>query len=126
MIGLGVLGFGLLFLLATLVLVARLLGLLAQGQNTEGTVVRLVEDQEDHMFAPVIQFTANGGLMEFTHPIYQNPPYKIGEKVRVLYNKNNPGKAKIRTFSSMYLLPLALGLIGFALMAAGFFLFRLN
>lgn len=126
MIGLGVLGFGLLFLLATLVLVMRLLGLLAQGQTTDGTVVRLVEDHEDHMFAPVIQFTVNGNAMEFTHPIYQNPPYKIGEKVQVLYNKNNPGKAKIRTFASMYLLPLALGLIGFALVAAGFFLFQLN
>lgn len=127
MIGLGVLGIGLLFLLATAILFIRVLALLAQGNHAEGTVIRLVEDQEDHMFAPVVEFTtSNGKTAEFTHPIYENPPYKIGQRVKVLYNRNNPGVAKIRTFSSMYLLPLILGVIGAGFVAAGIFLFQLR
>lgn len=127
MIGFGVLSIGLLFLLVTVILFFRLLALLAQGNNAEGTVIRLVEDEEDHMFAPVVQFTtSNGKTAEFTHPIFENPPYKIGQTVQVLYNRNDPGKAKIRTFSSMYLLPLVLGILGAGFVAAGIFLFQLN
>lgn len=127
MIGLGVLGIGLLFLLGATILFVRVLALLAQGNNAEGIVIRLVEDEEDHMFAPVVEFTtSNGKRAEFTHPIFQNPPYKIGQVVKVLYNRNDPSKAKIRTFSSMYLLPLFLGIIGVGFVAAGIFLFQLN
>lgn len=122
----GVIGLGSLLMFIAFMTLTRSLLLSLTGHRTEGVVVRLVEDAEDHLFAPVVQFVAYGQTIEFQHHIYQNPPYQIGQTVKIIYNSRNPYKAKIRTFSSLYILPLILGVLGLGMAGVGVFLTTLN
>lgn len=122
----GVIALGALLLLVGLVLLLRAVMSLMFGKQTEGIVVRLVEDQEDHMFAPVVKFNGDGQEFEFEHPVYQTPPYKIGDKVSVLYTPGNPKSARIKSFSALFMVPIVLGISGCICASGGLFLTQLK
>ena len=54
----------------------------------------------------------------------QHPqPYNVGDRIVVLYPLDSPDDARIRSFSSLWLLPTILGAIGFVFPAIGLFAF---
>ena len=123
----GVFCIGSILLLISLIMLARSLMLAFNGGQAEGMVTQLVEDSEDSLFAPVIQFNVNAQTYEFQHPSYRNPsPYKVGDKVQVLYNKTNPQKASINKVSSTYILPAILGLFGCLIVVGWLFVLNLK
>jgi hypothetical protein len=54
-------------------------------------------------FAPLIRFTHEGQVIDFTASTARNPPaYRIGEAVPVLYDEAAPFKARIDSFFSLW------------------------
>ncbi len=100
---------GVILLLLALILFLRSFLILQNGTSAEGTVIGLVEDSEDHIFAPIVRFSAGGEIVEFQHSIYENPPYKIGDRLKVIYYPNEPHKARVKSFTSLYMLPAIFG-----------------
>lgn len=100
-------------------LFGRSIFFIVTSEKAGGTVVKLIEDAEDTLYAPIIEFTAGRNqTVRFTETIYQNPPYEIGANVTVLYSPRNPKKACIRRFDSLFLIPsvvLFLGILTFVL-----------
>ena len=116
---LGLIGIGNLLGLIGLWLYLRSLLLVRHGETVPGEVVALVEDDEDHIFAPVIRFYDEGRPYQFQHPIYQNPPYRVGAEVKVVFRRGQPEKARLKSLTSLYLWPAILWLAAVSLIGAG-------
>lgn len=70
--------------------------------DVRGTVVRI----DDGL--PVVSYDVNGNAREYSPSIAFVPtPYKVGDKVRILYRVRQPWRAQIDTFTNRWLLPLA-------------------
>lgn len=67
-------------------------------------------------YAPVIRFTASDDVTrEFTDPVSSRPAgYAVGDRVRILYHRQNPEDARIATTIRLYLSSIILGLLGVA------------
>lgn len=89
-----------------------------------GLVVELRASRSDNSttYSPVVSFTAKDGRqIEFTSSVSSNPPsYSEGESVEVVYDPANPYEANINGFSSLYLGPLILGILGTVFFLVGF------
>ena len=72
-------------------------------------------------YAPVIRFTAPGGrVVEFTESTASSPPqFAPGERVRSLYRREDPTKARVAATSNLYLPAMVFGAIGATLLLAG-------
>ncbi|GIW72147.1 MAG: hypothetical protein KatS3mg102_1689 [Planctomycetota bacterium] len=94
------------------------MGFRATAASTEGTVIGLAWTSSTgttshtmHTAAPVVEFTANGQRYRFTSSVSSNPPaYSVGERVQVLYDPEQPQRARIDSFWQLHLLWLATGL----------------
>ncbi|WP_199325799.1 DUF3592 domain-containing protein [Nodosilinea sp. FACHB-141] len=84
--------------------------------KTEGTVIELIRSQSDDSvtYQPVVVFVSQEGEeIEFTSPSGSNPPsYSKGQAVEIFYLPNNPQKAEINEFFSLWGLPTILGALG--------------
>jgi hypothetical protein len=90
-----------------------------------GTVIGLREstdkDSGSVRYAPTFQFPdASGASHTVSSSFYSAPPeFRVGDKVTVLYRRNDPDTARIDTFWQLWGLPALLGIIGFVLLLAG-------
>ncbi|WP_281232747.1 DUF3592 domain-containing protein [Flavobacterium gelatinilyticum] len=97
---------------------------LKNAETVQGTVVELISKRSDNSitYAPVISFTTKeGNKIEFTSSVSSNPSsYNVGESVEVLYDPKAPNKANINGFSSLWIGPLILGILGVIFFLIGF------
>ena len=96
-----------------------------KGMRAEGTVIAVLKGhrysrrQWRTTYTPSIQFeTAQGQSVIFQGPSGSSG-HRVGGKVRVLYDPDEPTKAKIDTFAALWLGPIILGGMGvvFAIIA---------
>ena len=86
--------------------------------TTEGVVTELIRsrssDSNSDYYKPVFEFmTSKGETVEIISSTGSNPPsYSEGEKIKILYMPSDPQSAKIDSFTSLWLLPLILAIIG--------------
>ena len=91
------------------------------------TTAEVVDFEVDEGYHPVMQYMAKGKMRTFVSSIYSNPPeYKIGDKVNIVYDKKNAGKAELVTYWGLYTLPIITLLFSLPMLtiAGGFFLFE--
>ncbi|MGQ9926034.1 MAG: DUF3592 domain-containing protein [Chloroflexaceae bacterium] len=89
--------------------------------SATGKVVKMVSDSEDLSYA-VVQFrTSQEETISFQSQMRSNPPaYRVGDKVAVLYNPENPQDAVIDSFWELWFGPaLVCGIGGFLILIAG-------
>lgn len=127
--------FGIAMLLGTFWISDNTRTFLSKAVTTEGTVVRLIESwsgssnisHNSKIYRPVVRFTdGNGSPQVFISSSGSNPPaYSEGEKVELLYLPDDPQKAQINEFFSLWAGSIILGGLGclFLLVGAGLFLF---
>lgn len=103
----------------------------ADGLATEGTVLdfeteRTTDDGKTKtMYKPIIEYTiADGRKLTFTSSSSSSSPsYDRGEKVKVLYSKVTPERARLDSFMDNWFGPLILGFFGVIVVLVGWFLF---
>ncbi|MGQ0835150.1 MAG: DUF3592 domain-containing protein [Gammaproteobacteria bacterium] len=112
-------------LTGALVLLVRTRAFLARAAETVGQVVALDEEPlmeagDPHTYRPIVSFQVAGTPIRFESMAHSNPPeYEIGASVRVLYDRDRPSEARIRSFVSLWLLPMILGSLGFIFTVVG-------
>jgi len=78
------------------------------------------------MYRPTVQFPTDRGPVTITGLVASNPPaYRVGESVRVYYNRADPSAAIIDSFVERLLISVVFGGVGIATVAVGLFLGRL-
>lgn len=72
-------------------------------------------------YAPIISFTtADGNGRKFTDSVSSRPAgYAVGDRVEILYHRQNPRDATIATTFRLYFSSIVLGLIGGAFFSIG-------
>ena len=88
------------------------------SQRADGTVIRLVPIQfqadDRAKVAPVVEFHIGDERHEFQSWLSTSPPqFDVGEKVVVLYDAQNPERARIESFVTLWLFPVVFGGIAF-------------
>lgn len=80
--------------------------LVSRGVKTTATVARLIEVSSDdgYTYKAVFEFTdRNDTNYQLTSSVSSNPPmYKVGERVKVVYNANDPEEVKVVSFWGLY------------------------
>ena len=86
------------------------------SQETKGTVVRMLysSDSDGSGYAPVFKFTTiTGQSVEVAEKVYSNPPqFREGQVIDILYDPQNPNRARVKKWSTLYFVPLLLGGMG--------------
>jgi hypothetical protein len=114
---------GVVFSLVGLLLVAiaafvlvRTRAFLGKAQEVKGTVIRMVysSDSDGGGYSPVFRFKTIGGQsIEVSDNLRSNPPmFQEGQVVDILYDPENPHKARVKKWFSLYFVPLLLGGMG--------------
>ena len=90
---------------------------LSDSDKAEGVVVNLVSSRSSNgntMYSPEVSFTdASNKNITFTSSISSSAPgYTVGEKVAVLYDKNNSQSAKINTFFQLWFGVMIMSILG--------------
>lgn len=90
---------------------------LETAQKAQGTVIRMVYSYDSDGgggYSPVYTFRTIGGqVIEVTDNISTNPPqFKEGQIIDVLYDPDNPGRARINKSFNLYFVPILLGFLG--------------
>ncbi|HEX3011652.1 MAG TPA: DUF3592 domain-containing protein [Syntrophomonadaceae bacterium] len=92
------------------------LDLSRNGLKTEGTVINLKQhhDKKRVLYQPEIEFkTRTGQIVRFDHPESStHPKYLIGQKVPVIYSREDPANAALDSTFSIFLMPLIFALAG--------------
>lgn len=72
-------------------------------------------------YAPVVEFkTSNGVIHRFTSSVSSNPPdQQVGETVNVVYSPQNPEKAEVNNFISLWIGPVICGGLGIVFAPVG-------
>ena len=98
-----------------------------EGAAVQGQVVGNLESgsRDGYSYRPVVEFVVAG---ERKHRLiddvsWDEPPYKIGSSVKVLYDPKYPEAAVIARFRTLWLAPLFMGLLGILFFAGGVGLF---
>ncbi len=80
--------------------------------ETEGTVIEL--SQREGYFHPVVRyFDSSSGEHILLSPVGSRPPrFSVNEKVVVLYSIDDPSKAKIKRFWSLWFGTVLTGILG--------------
>ena len=119
LVALGILSLlgGVLLLGTALYLYLKQRSFLQHAREVAGVVVGVVRGTSSEGVAvdyPVVQFRAEGGeLIEFEHRVGSNLPlYRVGQEVPVLYDPERPGRATIRSFTSLWLFCIVTTLLG--------------
>ena len=80
-----------------------------------GEVVGLREHHGDGVtYSPIVRFpTPAGGFVEFTETVSSNPPgYKVGDRVRVLYHRQDIRRARVASTWRLYFIAMLFGGLG--------------
>jgi hypothetical protein len=90
---------------------------ISSSQEVKGTVIRMLSSSGSEggtVYAPVFRFTTiQGQVVEVQEKVYSNPPgFSVGESVDILYDPQNPDKARPKKWSSLYFVPLLLSGMG--------------
>lgn len=107
------------------------------AEETEGTIIGIknlelegeTRNELRSMYAPIYSFTPKGSDREVRVEERQSSriiefgkakcPFEIGQKVRVLYSRENPTNAKIKSFLYLWFAPLASGILGILSLVVG-------
>jgi hypothetical protein len=84
--------------------------------------VKKIPFQNKDTFSPVIRFTTSDGrALSFTDPLSKYPPeFELGENAQVLYDPQNPHKARaVKRTSDLFILAKLFGVAGAAVLAVG-------
>jgi len=80
--------------------------LMTDGVKTTATVIQLLEVSGDDgsTYKPVFEFTdRNHNRQQFQSDVSSSPPvYKVGEKVKVVYNASDPEEVKVVGYWGLY------------------------
>jgi hypothetical protein len=121
-------GIGLLFIVVGAFVIGGTQRFLATSIEADGRIVDFREhqdiDDDVPMYSPVVEFTAGDGqAYRFTSSSSSSSIPKVGRQVAVLYNPEQPRDAKIKSWTSLWMLPtifIGLGsmlfLVGLALL----------
>jgi hypothetical protein len=109
-VGLALVGAGIYFIIGTK-------SFLGESQRAQGEVVELVLQKGSKgitNYHPLVEFKDNrGNVHRFKSKFGTKPSiFKLGQKVEVAYNSNNPKEAKIVSFWTLWLVPLCMLLLG--------------
>jgi hypothetical protein len=90
---------------------------ISKAQEVKGTVIQMVYSHSSEGgggYSPVYQFkTITGQTITVTDGLSSNPPmFKTGQTIDVLYDPENPEKARIKKFMSLYFVSILLGGMG--------------
>jgi len=95
----------------------------AIAKTAEGTVINLTRNRgnDSTTFAPVVEWRDDKGIRRVLYSSTgSNPPaFDRGERVSVLYDPENPEKARINSFGQRHAVTLILGAMGFVFGAIG-------
>jgi len=98
----------------------------SKGVEVQGTVVRLESHSSSDggdSYSPVFSYTVDGKQYEYESVNSSNPPSnKVGDVVTLLYNPDNPAKARQNSFWELWLLPLVLCPASIFMMALSIFI----
>jgi len=91
-----------------------------RAQRTTGTVVGYKSSRSARGGggeAEIVEFTGpDGKTVQFTEKVYRTRIIQMeGHTVKVLYDPNNPQRARINSFATLYLIPIILAVVGIAL-----------
>jgi len=119
--------FGIAVLIGDFLIIRNTVSFLSNSVKANGNVVAMVQTVyfdkagSHYTYAPQVSFVDNFGLpTTFTSNVSNNPPaYHVGEKVPVLYDKNNHQNAKINTFFQLWLGPIIMSFFGIIFVLAG-------
>lgn len=84
------------------------------GAAAAGKVVALKESPATQdsgvTYAPVIEYKVAGRSYTYTSPNSSHPPaYTVGERVTLLYDPADPGRARVDSWWELWLMPALLG-----------------
>ena len=104
-------------LVASLIMYIHVREFVKSAARANGTVIKLVENRSSDSgatYRPVFVFRdSREREHEINSAVGSYPPaYKIGDKVTVLYNIEEPENASLDGFFDLWLMPLVLGSIG--------------
>lgn len=90
--------------------------LIWKGEKVTGVVAEYNTkriDKNRTIYTAVFRYTDKNGVERSFSSAGASYKYrKIGKKVTILYNPNNPQKVKVFSFGGMFLLPIGLSLVG--------------
>jgi hypothetical protein len=73
-----------------------------------------------HAYQPTVVFTDQAGQTRtFTESGSDPPAFRVGQRVRVLYDRNDPSRARIKAFSTLWLFQTFIGVLGLAFTIMG-------
>jgi len=101
--------------------------MIARAERVSGEVVELelrgggAGSRRSYAYYPKIKFTTPAGQqMVFSSSSGAKPPaYKVGEKVEVYYNADDPGGAMVNSFMSLWMISVILAVFGLVIFAVG-------
>ena len=109
-------GVGLLLIVLALFFLIRTRMFISNSRETMGTVTQMVydSDSEGGGYTPIFRYrTLEGQEVEVSGNLRTNPPqFKVGQTIEVLYDPENPSKARIKKWFNLYFVPMLLGLLG--------------
>lgn len=91
---------------------------ISKAQEVKGTVIRMVwssgGSEGGGGYSPIYQFrTLEGRMIEVHDGLSSNPPmFREGQSIDVLYDPENPQKARIKKWMNLYFVSILLGGIG--------------
>lgn len=84
----------------------------SSGIEVEGTVIRLESSHSSDSgtsYSPVFRYTVNGQDYEYESVNSSNPPtHQVGDVTTLLYQPDNPAKARENSFWELWLMPAIL------------------
>ncbi|MFS4468956.1 DUF3592 domain-containing protein [Maribacter sp. 2210JD10-5] len=97
--------------------------LLEKGIKTTATVTSFITSQGDNgtMYNPIFEFKDRAqNTQTFESGISSSPPaYNVGDKVKIVYDRNHPEKAKTISFWGLYRWSVILLMIASPLLVIG-------
>ncbi|MBM4428058.1 MAG: DUF3592 domain-containing protein [Chloroflexi bacterium] len=85
---------------------------ISSGIEVEGTVVRLASSHSSDSgttYSPVFRYSVNGQEYEYESVNSSNPPtHEVGDVTTLLYQPDNPAKARENSFWELWLMPVIL------------------
>jgi hypothetical protein len=102
-----------------------------KAQEVKGTVIQMVYSHSSEGgggYSPVYQFrTITGQTIVVTDSLSSNPPmFQVGQTIDVLYDPENPQKARIKKFMSLYFTSILLCGMGLIFGGVGIVLLIFN
>lgn len=90
---------------------------IGKALEVKGNVIQLVFSQgseDGGGYSPVYQFkTLEGQDIVIQDSLSSNPPgFRVGQEIQVLYDPENPRKARIKKWMNLYFMPVLFGVLG--------------